>query len=89
MGIQRRELHSADCIRAREISLCHRRDKIFPRKGAAFPDGRASDTSRAGRDLEDEQKLVAGALITLEGGVEHEVVAEPEISLLVTKFKSE
>jgi quercetin dioxygenase-like cupin family protein len=46
-------------------------------------------TFRAGRDLEDKQKLVAGTLITLEGGVEHEVVAEPEISLLVTKFKSE
>jgi quercetin dioxygenase-like cupin family protein len=46
-------------------------------------------TFRAGSDLEDEQKLVAGTLITLEGGVEHEVIAEPEISLLVTKFKSE
>ncbi len=46
-------------------------------------------TFRAGKDLEEEQKLVAGTLITLEGEVEHEVVAEPEISLLVTKFKSE
>jgi hypothetical protein len=39
--------------------------------------------------LEDRQKLVAGTLVTLEGGVEHEVVAEPEVSLLVTKFKAE
>ena len=46
-------------------------------------------TFRAGRDLEDVQKLVAGTLITFEGGVEHEVAAEPEISLLVTKFKAE
>jgi quercetin dioxygenase-like cupin family protein len=48
-----------------------------------------SGTFWAGKDLEDEQKLVAGTLITLEGGIEHEVVAEPSISLLVTKFKAE
>ncbi len=48
-----------------------------------------SGTFRAGRDLEDAQKLAVGTLITLEGGVEHEVIAEPAISLLVTKFKSE
>lgn len=42
---------------------------------------------RAGRDLEDEQKLEAGTLITLEAEVEHEVAAAPEIRLLVTKFK--
>ena len=46
-------------------------------------------TFRAGRDLEDEQKLVAGTLITLAAEVEHEVTAEPDISLLVTKFKAE
>lgn len=46
-----------------------------------------SGTFRAGKDLEDEQKLVAGTLLTLEGGIEHEVVAEPEIHVLVTKFK--
>lgn len=44
-------------------------------------------TFRAGRDLEDECRLVAGTLITLEAEVEHEVVAEPEIHILVTKFK--
>jgi quercetin dioxygenase-like cupin family protein len=42
---------------------------------------------RAGKDLEDEQKLQAGTLITLEAGIEHEVVAEPALNLLVTKFK--
>jgi quercetin dioxygenase-like cupin family protein len=42
---------------------------------------------RAGSDLSDEQTLVAGTLITLEGGVEHEVVAQPALDLLVTKFK--
>ena len=44
-------------------------------------------TFRAGKDLKDEQKLEAGMLITLTGGIEHEIVAEPDISLLVTKFK--
>jgi quercetin dioxygenase-like cupin family protein len=42
---------------------------------------------RAGENLEDEQTLQAGTLITLEGGVEHEVVATPALNLLVTKFK--
>lgn len=42
---------------------------------------------RAGSDLSEECRLVAGTLITLEGGVEHEVAAEPAIDLLVTKFK--
>lgn len=41
----------------------------------------------AGADLEDSQDLHARTLITLEAGVEHEVIAEPEIHILVTKFK--
>lgn len=41
----------------------------------------------AGARLEEKIDLSAGVLITLEGGVEHEVVAAPEIHLLVTKFK--
>lgn len=44
---------------------------------------------RAGSDLEDEQELRAGTLITLEAEVEHEVIAEPELRLLVTKFKED
>ena len=45
-------------------------------------------TFRAGRDLEDAQKLVAGTLIPLEPEIEHEVTAEPEIHILVTKFRN-
>lgn len=41
----------------------------------------------AGADLEDSLDLSAGVLLTLEGGIEHEVRAAPEIHLLVTKFK--
>ncbi|MBA4121528.1 MAG: hypothetical protein H0X72_03585 [Acidobacteria bacterium] len=47
-----------------------------------------SGTFRAGKDLEDEQKLEAGTLLTLEAEVEHEVVAEPEIHFLLTKFEA-
>ncbi|MEP6903887.1 MAG: hypothetical protein ABJA66_19345 [Actinomycetota bacterium] len=42
----------------------------------------------AGANLEDKLDLSAGVLLTLEGGIEHEVSAAPEIHLLVTKFKS-
>lgn len=42
----------------------------------------------AGKDLEDSQDLRAGTFITLEGGVEHEVVADPALHIIVTKFKS-
>ncbi len=42
---------------------------------------------RAGIDLEDSLDLRAGTLLTLEGGVEHEVVADPALHLIVTKFK--
>lgn len=48
-----------------------------------------SGTFRAGANLEDEQKLEAGTLITLEAGIEHEATAAPELHLLVTKFREE
>lgn len=41
----------------------------------------------AGKDLEEKQVLRSGTLITLEPEIEHEVIAEPEIHLLVTKFR--
>lgn len=43
-------------------------------------------TFRAGKNLEEEQKLIAGTLIYLEKGILHEAVAEPNLTLLVTKF---
>ena len=42
----------------------------------------------AGVNSEEEQKLEAGTLITLEAEFEHAVVAEPAIRILVTKFKA-
>ena len=46
-----------------------------------------SGTFRAGKNLEESQKLDAGTLITLEPEIEHEVTAEPEIHILVSKFR--
>ena len=45
-----------------------------------------SGTFRAGALLEDEQRLIPGTLVTLEPEIDHEVTAEPEIQILVTKF---
>ncbi|MBK8466221.1 MAG: hypothetical protein IPL32_10360 [Chloracidobacterium sp.] len=42
----------------------------------------------AGANLEDTQDLRAGTLITLEAGVEHEVIADPALHILVSKFKN-
>jgi len=41
----------------------------------------------AGPELEESQELRPGTLITLEANVEHEVIAEPAVHILVTKFK--
>ena len=41
----------------------------------------------AGPHLEDSQLMRPGTLITLEAGVEHEVVADPAIDIIVTRFK--
>ncbi len=43
---------------------------------------------RAGLELQDIQALQPGTLITLDASVEHEVVAEPDLHLIVTKFKN-
>ena len=41
----------------------------------------------AGENLENKLDLSAGVLLTLEAGIQHEVAAEPEIHILVTRFK--
>ena len=43
---------------------------------------------RAGPNLEDEQLLTPGTLLLLDAEIDHEVVAEVGLHLLVTKFKS-
>lgn len=79
--------------RRRMVNVELRNHEILSKHKAAEPITifclAGSGTFRAGKDLEDEQILDAGTLITLEADVEHEVVAGPDISLLVTKFKAE
>ena len=41
----------------------------------------------AGSDLEESVAFHAGILITLEAGIEHEVKADPQLHILVSKFK--
>lgn len=41
----------------------------------------------AGANLEESAALSAGVLLTLDGGIEHEVAALPELKIMVTKFK--
>ena len=41
----------------------------------------------AGVDLQDQEELVPGTLVTIESEIEHEVIAEPELLLVLTKFK--
>ena len=43
----------------------------------------------AGENLEDEQTLETGTFITLDADILHEVYAEPELQILVTKFKQD
>ena len=42
---------------------------------------------KAGENLEEELELESGTLLTLEPRILHEVIAKPELSLLLTKFK--
>jgi len=74
--------------------------EIFLRNGATLARHQArepitvlclsgSGTFRAGARLEDEQKLIPGTLVTLEAEIDHEVTAEPEVHILVTKFTAD
>lgn len=43
----------------------------------------------AGEDLQEEQILETGTLLTLAAEIPHEVIAEPDLQILVTKFKQD
>ncbi len=77
--------------RRRLVEVKLRRNEILAKHKAVEPITvlclAGTGVFRAGADLSDECELVAGTLITLEGGVEHEVIAQPALDLLVTKFK--
>lgn len=87
--IEVKELFNGANRRIVEVKLS--KNKILTKHKAAEPITvfclSGNGTFFAGDDLRDEQHLTTGTLITLEAGIEHEVSAEPEIHLLVTKFK--
>lgn len=80
-----------DGERRQIISVLLRKGDILPKHKASEPITvfclAGKGVFRAGEDLEEEQQLKTGTLITLEAEIEHEVVAEPDIHILVTKFK--
>jgi quercetin dioxygenase-like cupin family protein len=45
-------------------------------------------TFHAGPELDDALEMSPGTLITLEPGVEHDLVADPAVHILVTRFKA-
>jgi quercetin dioxygenase-like cupin family protein len=75
------------------LSIKLRGDAVLAKHKAAEPITvfclAGSGTFRAGTNLEEAQKLAAGTLITLEPEIEHEVTAEPDIHILVTKFRQD
>lgn len=80
-----------DGTRRQIISVILRKNEVLPKHKASEPITvfclAGSGTLRAGKDLEDRQKLEPGTLITLEAELEHDIAAESEIHLLITKFK--
>jgi quercetin dioxygenase-like cupin family protein len=80
-----------DSTRRQMIEVILQNGEVLPKHKAREPITvfclAGNGVFRAGKDLEEEQKLVAGTLITLEAEIEHEVIAEPEMHILVTKFK--
>ena len=80
-----------DGTRRQIISVTLRNREILPKHKAREPITvfclAGAGIFRAGENLEDGQHLTAGTLITLDAEIEHEVIAAPEVHILVTKFK--
>lgn len=96
------EIHSEKDIEARQLYKGERRQimEIKLRNNAVLSKHKASEPItvlclsgkgkfRAGIDLNEEIEIEAGTLLTLEAEVLHEAFAEPELLLLVTKFKQD
>jgi len=88
--IEVNEIFNGDHRRLVEVRL--RNGAVLSRHKAAEPITvqclSGSGVFTAGPDLEDVQDMQKGTLLTLEAGIEHEVTADPEIHLLVSKFKA-
>lgn len=87
---------------ARRLFIGHRRliMEVTLTKGAVLSKHKAAEpitvlclagTGKffAGEDLENEQELRAGTFLTLEAEIPHEVIAKPDLIILVTKFKQD
>ena len=74
------------------VEICLKNNAVLKRHSADVPITvlclSGSGIFSAGNDLEDSQEMIAGTLITLEANVDHELIADPEIHILVTKFKA-
>ena len=85
------EIYSGERRRMIEVQL--RDNETLPKHKATEPitvlclggNGRFA----AGEELKESIPLTPGTLITLEADVEHAVYAEPELHLLLTKFKAQ
>ncbi|HEX3100865.1 MAG TPA: hypothetical protein VHQ01_03680 [Pyrinomonadaceae bacterium] len=87
--IEVNEIFNGDHRRLVEVRL--RNGAVLSRHKAAEPITvqclSGSGVFTAGPDLDDKQDLRPGILLTLEAEVEHEVTADPELHILVSKFK--
>lgn len=96
------EVSSEKDIEARQLYKGKRRQimEIKLRNNAVLSKHKASEpitvlclagkgTFRAGDDLQEEIALETGTLLTLEAEVLHEAVAEPDLQLLLTKFRKD
>ena len=74
------------------VEICLKNNAVLKRHSADVPITvlclSGSGIFSAGIHLEDSLEMIAGTLITLEAGVDHELIADPEIHILVTKFKA-
>ncbi len=84
-----KEIFNGDRRRMVEVTL--RNNDVLSKHKAAEPITvlclGGSGRFLAGADLEESQILKPGTLLTVEAEVFHEVIAEPDIHILVTKFK--
>ena len=84
-----RELFNGSRRRIHEIKLIN--NAVLTRHKAAEPITvlclAGSGVFRSGDGLQEELPLQPGTFLTLEADIDHEAVAEPELHLLVTRFK--
>jgi quercetin dioxygenase-like cupin family protein len=88
--LEAKEIYNGPMRRIIDIRL--QNGAVLPRHKAAEPITvlclAGKGTFHAGPELDDAQEMIPGTLITLEAGVEHDLVAETAVHILVTRFKA-